>query len=147
MMRHRVPGPGRWGTHPVLATIQLLTALTVNATTTLFLGGSNVRSWISKVALSFFTLPADADGSVLATVKKWDASAGSAVTISAALDCEVTNMVAKVVKEFAILQTLTDDQRTLDVGDSLYIEFVNNSGAIDTQPVGGVAYVELFALV
>jgi hypothetical protein len=78
--------------------------------------------------------PVDADGTILATLKKWDKSAGAAVTLSAALDLEA--LVAKQVTDFTLLSTLTDDQRTLDVGDTLYVEIVNNSAAIDTQPSG-----------
>lgn len=144
MQRHRMPAPGRWGTHPVHFRIALLANLTANVTNTLFGGGTYVRSWISKVAASCFTVPVDADGTILATLKKWDKSAGAAVTLSSALDLEA--LVAKETTCFALLSTLTDDQRTLDIGDSLYVEIVNNSAAIDTQPVGLNFIPELFIL-
>lgn len=144
MQRHRLPAPGRWGTHPVIAAIQLLANFTVNATSTLFLGGVTVRSWISRVSVSCFVVPVDANGSLLATLKKWDKSAAAAVVLSAALDLEA--LVAKQTSDFAILATLTDDQRTMDLGDTLYIEVVNNSPEIDTQPTGFVVYPELFVL-
>jgi hypothetical protein len=144
MQRYRLPGPGRWGTHPIHTSVQLLANLTVNATSTLQLGGTNSRSWIAAVVMSVLTVPVDSDGTILATLKKWDASAGAAVTLSSALDCEA--LTAKVVSAFAILSTLSDDQRTLDVGDTLYVEFVSNSAAIDTQPVGLVVHPELWVL-
>lgn len=144
MQRHRLPAPGRWGTHPIHTSIQLLAALTANATNTLHLGGTNSRSWIAGVCTSCLTVPADADGTIVATLKKWDVSAGAAVVLSSALDLEA--LVAKTATPFTILATLTDDQRTLDTGDTLYVEIVNNSAAIDTQPVGLVVHPELFVL-
>jgi hypothetical protein len=144
MQRHRMPAPGRWGTHPVIAAIQLLANFAANATSTLFLGAVNVRAWISRVSVSCFVIPVDNDGTLLATLKKWDKSAGAAVVLSAALDLEA--LVAKQTTDFAMLSTLNDDQRTIDVGDTLYIEIVSNSAAIDTQPTGFVVYPELFLL-
>jgi hypothetical protein len=123
---------------------QLLGTLTANVTNTHFLGGTNVRSWIARVAASCFTVASDTDGTLLATLKKWDASADAAVTLSSALDLEA--LTAKECTDFTILSTLTDDQRTLDVGDALYVEIVSNSAAINTQPVGLTFVPELFVL-
>jgi hypothetical protein len=134
---------GRHGTDPVYLAGGTDT-LTANTTTVQVLGAAPTRAVITKVSASQHVLVADSDGTVLATLKKWDASASADVTLSAALDLEA--MTAKVASPFALIATLTDDQRILDTGDTLRVDIVNNSAAINTQPTGLRFVAELLVL-
>jgi hypothetical protein len=124
---------GRFGTHPVFVHWGNDT-ITANTTTRQMCGAAPTRAAIVKVVACAYTVPVDSDGTILATLKKWDKSAAADVTLSSALDLEA--LTAKEGTSFTISSTLTDDQRTLDTGDTLRVEIVNNSAAIDTAPVG-----------
>lgn len=90
---------------------------------------------------------ADADGTVLATFNKRDNVAGADVALSAATDLEVANL-SVINKTFAVplLSTLTDGQRIVQPGDTCFVNIVNNSAAIDTQPTGLFLMVEFAIL-
>jgi hypothetical protein len=120
--------------------------ITANTTTRYAWGAqpANSRAFINALSAAAYTVPADSDGTVLATVYKYDASADSAVTLTSALDLEA--LTAKEGSAFTITSTLTDEQRTLDAGDFLYVEIVNNSAAINTAAVGLRFTAEVFAL-
>lgn len=133
--RHFRPGPGRFGVQAALIQGFNIANLTANTTTRVDIGPAPRKSFLDRVMVSQSTLVADADGTVLATVKKYDASADASVTLSSALSLEADAQVASEGKLFTLLSTLTDAQRTLDEGDVLYVDIVNNSAAIDTQPV------------
>lgn len=142
------PRAGRLGTHPFYlqgGRDQAATPFAVNGTTTVILGGPCFKGVISKVGHVAGTLPADADGTFVATLKKRNGA--TVTTLSAALDLEST-MTANVQSYFTLLTTLTDAQKTVDgeAGDILYVEIVNNSAAVDTQPVGYRVTAELHAL-
>lgn len=134
MQRHYMPRSGRFGTHPiVLAIHQFAVAfLTANATTRFDFGGYFKRAAIAGCMVSCSTVPADADGTILATLLKRNGA--TITTLSAALNLEA--LVANVASPFVLLSTLTDAQLALEVGDILYVEIVSNSAAIDTQPIG-----------
>lgn len=137
----RRPKPGRFGFSPAILSSGICGALTANATTKLGIGASPKRACITAVAAVCSTVAADADGTTLATLKKYDASADAAVTLSSALDLEA--MTANEASAFTITTTLTDAQRMLDTGDFLYVDVVNNSLAIDTQPVNLIFTAEI----
>lgn len=127
--------PGRFGTQvTLLARHAGSSPLTANTTVNIRMGGAHRRAWLEQVAVSASTLAADADGTVLATVYKYDASANAAVALSSALSLESDAQVANETAKFTLLSTLTPAQRTLDEGDTLYVAVTNNSAAIDTQP-------------
>lgn len=98
------------------------------------------QGYIEEIIVSTFTVPADADGTILLTVKKWDASAAAAVTLVTGAAAVGTGDLEALTQgkgeRLTFDAALTDAQRTLDFGDSLYFEIVNNSAAIDTQPNG-----------
>lgn len=95
------------------------------------------RALVERASVVLSTIGSDADGTILATLYKYDASAAAAVALSSALSLEAAGVAtANVVVELPILSTLTDAQRLLDEGDSLYVAVVSNSAAIDTAPVG-----------
>lgn len=134
---------GRHGTDPVILAGGNDT-ITANVTTPQVLGASPTRAALVKAYASAHIIPADSDGTILATLKKWDASASADVTLSAALDLEA--ITAKVASAFAIIAALTDDQRTLDTGDTLRVDIVNNSAAINTAATGLRFAAELLVL-
>ena len=148
------PKPGRFGVQTVQARTGQIgganflggaTPLTANTTTIFRLGGTAGRKCrVSRFGATTVTVPADADGTIVATLRKYDASADSAVTLTGNLDLEA--LVTREETSAAVLGTLTDAQLTLDTGDALEIHVVSNSAAIDTQPAGLVFVAELLVL-
>ena len=143
--RHKKERPGRFGTE-VTFLPRLLGAFTANTTTTFDIPTPVRSAIIERITVQQRVLVADADGTVLMTVKKWDSSAGAAVTLTAATSLEGDNQTAKVAKVVPLLTTLTDDQLRIDSGDYLYVEVVNNSAAIDTQATDPSVVVEVLVL-
>lgn len=143
-LHRRVKRGKRYGTHPVYLAGFNIADLTANATTRVDLGCAPSVSHVERVVCSQSTLVADADGTVLATLKKYDASADASVTLSAALDLEA--MTASEGSPFVLTSTLTDAQLQMDDGDVLYVDVVNNSAAINTQPVNLRFVAELWVL-
>lgn len=136
--------PKDLGSRPLLIATAIA-ALTANVTNTFGLGSINDRAqvgtsnasqehtaFLDELYFACFTAVADADGTVLATVKKWDKSAAAAVAMTGAFDLET--ITAKESTRIPI--TAAEIDRILDIGDYLYVEIVNNSAAINTQPVG-----------
>lgn len=122
-----------------------LGSITANTTNTFGLGGISDKdtaapntdhtAYIDQVTVGCVTVPADADGTYLLNVVKYDASAATTVTIVSGFDMEA--LVAGKTENATIVTSLTDQQRMMDYGDFLYLELVSNSAAIDTQMVGG----------
>lgn len=146
MVKYFKPGPGRFGAHPAFTSGALQGALTANGTTTIGIATPYRKCAIEAAALSAVTGPVDADGTFIATLKKKDNVANAVVTLSAGLDIEAAGLVSQKAVQFTLLTTLTENQKTLRAGDTLYVEIVNNSAAIDTQPVYLAATVELLVL-
>lgn len=120
------------------------TPLTANATTIFRLGSIGRRAVIGRLTAVTVTVPADADGTILATLRKYDASADAAVTISQNLDLEA--LVTREAGSANPITSLSDVDLTLDVGDALEVHVVSNSAAIDTQPAGLIFTAELLVL-
>lgn len=135
--------PNRAGTIPLLAEI-LAGTITANTTTTHRGPAIPSLSYLAKAIVSCSTVGADSDGTLLLTLKKYDASANAAVTLSAAFDLE--SLTANEGTLMTILSTLTDDQRRIDVGDTLFFEVVSNSAAFNTAPVGVRVDIELLVM-
>lgn len=149
----RAEPSGRFGTLPQLLSTGPIgganylggaSPLTANDTTIFPLGAVPVKSMASKLTARALQVPADADGTILAYLFKYDASANAAVQLTGALDLE-----ALVTREGAVaelLSTLTPEEATLEVGDCLEVHVVNNSAAINTQPTGLVFVAEHFVI-
>lgn len=148
------PKPGRFGVQTVQVRSGQIgganylggaTPVTANTTTIFRLGGTAGRKCrVSRFGATVVTVPADADGTLVATLRKYDASADAAVTLTANLD-----LIALTTREetsAAVLGTLTDAQLTLDTGDALEVHVVSDSAAIDTQPAGLTFVAELLVL-
>lgn len=148
MPPHRVPKPGRYGTHPVMAVSGIIgganylggaSPLTANTTTRFYLQHVSGPYYFLGGSLFVETRPADSDGTVLAYIRK--NRAGVFTVLTAALDLEtITNGVNT---DFVLATGLSEGDRTLIEGDELELIVVNNSAAIDTQPVKMYAAGEL----
>lgn len=130
MRKEFIPRPGAFGTHPVVFAKDIQN-LTANVTNTVSFGGINRQAFIERLSVSCRTVPVDSDGTILATVKKRDVSAASNISLTAAFDLEA--LVANASSAIPLVAGLTDDQLTLDLGDTLFVDIVSNSAAIDTQ--------------
>lgn len=132
MLNHFRPTAGSYGVQLVTLTKEVAT-LTANVTNTKSIGGLVRPARIHSIVVSTRTVPVDADGTLVTTVKKRDKSAAANVTLTdGTLNLET--LVANEAQAITLASTLTDDQRTLDAGDTLFVEIVSNSAAIDTQP-------------
>lgn len=98
-------------------------------------------AYVDEVFVGAHTLVADSDGTVLLSIIKYDASAGAEVLLVTSFDLET--QTAGKADRLPFDSGVTDNQRTLDFGDYLYIRVVNNSAAIDTQPVALSVTVKL----
>lgn len=137
--------PGEYGTFPIPFPARWDGSLTANATNTLNCGAPYRLCSLNQVSVSARTVPADADGTFLVTIKKRDASAAANVTLSAGT-FNLESLTAGAASLIPLTATLTAAELTFEEGDTLYIEIVNNSAAIDTQPADLVFVPEFFAL-
>lgn len=151
MQNFRRPKPGNFGTDNLIVSSGQIgganfaggaSPLTANATTVFRLPTPPVRCRLIKLAASVVTVPADADGTILAQAAKYSSSADAQVLISATLDLEA--LVTREITAVGPLSTATDAGRIFNgTGDALEINVVNNSAAIDTQPAG-LVFTALF---
>jgi hypothetical protein len=134
---------GRFGIVPVFVASPANGTWTANTTTTGRIPTPKRKCYVVSASIQASTLPADADGTFLLTIKKYDASADTAVTISDQENLEALMTHVDVAYEVTISSSATDAQRMIEEGDTLYYEVVNNSAAIDTQAVNCFVVVEL----
>lgn len=145
MDRRRNASPGRFGTHPVhVSHMAGVDPLTVNDTTILWVPTPKGKFVFTGFAAQCDTPGADSDGTILATVRKYDASGDAHVTLSAAIDLEAVTTKERAVA--GVASAATEAQLLLDDGDVLNIAVVSNSAAIDTQPTLLSFTVELLQL-
>lgn len=138
----RMPLPGEFGTEllsvaigPIGGTNNIggASPFTANNTTTYRLGGLGRLARVAQVVTSVTTVPADADGTILATVYKYNATTDAQVALTGSIDLEaLTTREGTVTRPLA---TQTDAQLTVGAADTVEIAVVNNSAAINTQPV------------
>lgn len=96
-------------------------------------------AYIDEAYLASTTVPAGSS-TIQLSIKKYDASAGAAVTIVNAFDAK--SITASKAKRLTIVTTLTDAQRTMHFGDFLYAELVS-AGTVTTNLTGGLLSVKL----
>ncbi len=139
MDKRFAPPPGRYGTmishsfSGIIGTGGLV--LTANATTAFRIPTPFAKCWLEKLFVSAGGLGVDADGTILATINKRDNLNAANVPLTAAFSFESDFLLlANKVYQIPLLATLTDAQRIFQAGDQLYVDIVNNSAAIDTQP-------------
>lgn len=135
------PKPGRFGTLPNLLVGRCAAAIADSGTTTYNFGGHPSIAVVNKIVISAGTVPASTGGTILAVVQKYDASANAAVALTAAtIDLEA--LTAHEGTAVALLTTLTDAQKTLDVGDTLRL-VVTTTSTVTTAAVDLVVNFEL----
>lgn len=122
--------------------------ITANVTTRIPIPTPIARCAIASLSIQGGAITGvDADGTILATFNKRDNVGAADVPLSAATSLKVDFLTA-VNKNFAVplLATLTDQQRLCQPGDIVFVNVVNNSAAIDTQPTGLFLVVEFAIL-
>ena len=138
------PRPGRFGTQIAFLSLSSIggadyiggaAPLTVNDTTTFKIPSPYRKCRFVRASVVMKTIAVDADGTVLATVKKLTAPSTKA-SLTDALSWEAAGVTADTVAQFVTLSTATEAQRTLNAGESFIVDVVNDSAAIDTQPAG-----------
>lgn len=129
------------GTAGAIGTGGLL--IVANVTTRFVVPTPTARCAVATMSIQNGPVTAvDADGTILATFTKRDNVNAANVPLSAATSLKA-DFLTTVNKSFLVplLVTLTDAQRLCQPGDVVYVDVVNNSAAIDTQPT------QLFLLV
>lgn len=135
-------GPGRYG-QSIAFVRGALTGNIANSTTTTYnTGGIHRKSEIERLAISARTVVASA-GAVTCIVYKYDATANSAVALSAAFDLK--SLTADETSQIPLLTTLTDSQLLLREGDTFRV-VVTAASTISTQPADLILSVEVAVL-
>ncbi len=135
------PAPGRFGVLPNLLAGRCDAAIGNNTTTTYSFGSHPAKCYINRAVVSAGTVPAATSGTILGVIKKYDASANAAVTLTDNVDLEA--LTANEGTAVALLSTLTDAERTLDTGDTLQFVVTTNN-TVTTAAVDLMVNVELF---
>lgn len=135
------PTPGRLGVLPNLLVGRCSAAIGNNTTTTYSFGSHPAKCYINRAVVSAGTVPASTSGTIVGVIKKYDASADAAVTLTDNVDLEA--LTANEGTAVALLSTLTDAQRTLDTGDTIQFVVTTNN-TVTTAAVDLMVNVELF---
>jgi hypothetical protein len=134
------PTPGRLGTLPNLMTGRCDAAIGNTTTTVYNFGGHPAICQINRAVVSAGTVPASTSGTILGVLQKYDASADAAVALTGNVDLEA--LVAHEGTAVALLSTLTDAQRTLDIGDTVRFAVTTNN-TVTTAAADLMVNVEL----
>lgn len=110
--------------------------LTANNTTKFYLPPVGRKCKVVGLSYVCTVKPADADGTILATVAKWNGAAET--TLTNPLDLE-----AVTVRIPASARPNAAGDAVVQANESLLINVVNNSAAIDTQMTNGIFSVEI----
>ena len=135
------PTPGRLGVLPNLLVGRCNAAIGNNTTTTYSFGSHPAKCYINRAVVSAGTVPASTSGTILGVIKKYDASANAAVTLTDNVDLEA--LTANEGTAVALLSTLSDAERTLDTGDTVQFVVTTNN-TVTTAAVDLMVNVELF---
>lgn len=89
---------------------------------------------VREVWFSADAVPSDVDGTMLLNVLVRDISEGAADTIVASFDSETVIVASLKAYQATLLTESSENELTVEAGDTLYFTAVNNSAAIDTNP-------------
>lgn len=139
-----LPAPGRFGVMPVLLTSGRINTGTLAAGTQQHdIGGyPAVPVQVDAACVAAGTWPTAATSCTIKLVK-YDASASTAVDLTAAVD--INDKTDGTSLQMPLLSTLTVPQLTMDPGDVLNLVLVT-TGAVSQQPDDIVVTVELLVL-
>lgn len=120
--------------------------ITANQTTSFFLQVPPGRHYIRRLAVVCNVVGVDADGNLTAVFQRYSGAADAATALNTATNLKT--LTTKEYRDVAVTGTLTDSQRIVDssLGDSIYVDVISDSAAIDTQPTQLIFTVELFKL-
>lgn len=136
------PKPGRFGTAVTCMHGRAQGNIGASGDTEHNFGAFPAKCLINRAVVSAETVPVGA-GTVTAVLKKYDASANEAVTLTSAVNLEA--LTAQEGTALSFLSTLTEAERTLDTGDTLLF-LISSSSTISTQPDDLVVNTELLVL-
>lgn len=94
-------------------------------------GGPKIR--IVGIYFAATAIPADADGTMLINALVNDVSEGADDTIIASFDAEAVILAADKFYKATLATETSEEENTLESGDTLRFTFVNNSAAINTN--------------
>lgn len=117
--------------HRVVLSLGQFTANTTVVTLPRFI--ADRRIVIREVWIAASAIPADADGVLTVTAKVFDVTEAADDTIISAQDLETLVLVANKGYKMTLAAETTENERTLEVGDTLRFELISNSAAIDTN--------------
>lgn len=144
LLNFRRNTPGAFGTAVIDQNTPFPT-IAGTATTTVPLGQICRNQVFVQGQVSQLTLVVPASGACTVTIKKWDVKNAAFVNLTAATDLTGTSQTLKVCSAVPALNTLTDQQRSINAGDTLYADFIA-AGAITTQPTGAMVGYESFLI-
>lgn len=134
----------RSGVMPVAVTGRLDGTVGNSGDTTFSFGGYPRKAAISRFLVSQEVLATSASA-LTCVIQKYDASANAAVVLTAAVDLLTPTQVAREGYAIDLLASLTQAQRTLDVGDTLEVK-VTAAGTVTGQPTDFFCTAELLVL-
>lgn len=133
---------GRYGTDIVSCT-GALTDFTATTTVTQAIGTPYPPSTaagysVERASLTIHTAGSDADGTLIIKLQKVrGGSGGTTIDLTTTMNLEAATITTTPTTfDLPLLSTLTPEQFVVIPGDALIWSKVNNSAAIDTQPVG-----------
>lgn len=142
---YRKTAPGRYGTFPVyVRSSPGANPLTANTTTRIRLGGLGRRCRFLRLTSCQSTLAADADGAVLAHVSKFESDGTTVRVLSADLNLETQTV--DVPSSVGVYTSAAEKHLVIKANEQLLIDVVNDSAAINTQPVNLLFTIELALL-
>ena len=88
---------------------------------------------VREVWIACDAIPADADGTMLVTVKARDVSEGAFDTLVNAFNAESVVLVANKGYQATLATETTENEWTLAAGDAITVDLVSDSAAINTN--------------
>lgn len=134
----------RSGTMPVCKDGRLSGTIANSTTTTLSFGGYPRKAAISRFLISQQVLMTSGSA-VTMVVQKYDASANAVVVLTAPVSTLTPTQIAREGFVIELLSTLTEAQRTLNVGDTLEVA-VTAASTVTGQPTHFEISAELLVL-
>lgn len=135
------PLANRSGVMPVAVVGRLDGTIGNSGDTTFSFGGYPRTAYISRFLVSQAVLATSASALTF-VVQKYDASANAAVVLTGAVDMLTPTQVAREGAAIDLLSSLTQEQRTLAVGDTLEVK-VTAAGTVTGQPTDFFVTAEL----
>lgn len=91
------------------------------------------RIVIRELWVAFSAIPSDADGVMTLTVKNFDVTEAADDVLVNAQDMETLILVANKGYKLTLAAETSENERTIEIGDTIRVELINNSAAIDTN--------------